>query len=193
MAIQYPWRNLLAEPLRHDHIVQVYRDPRVLVEAVSLFAAAAIGRGEAVVLIATADHAVRVERRLESHGFEVADLARWGQLTILHARETLARFMVDHMPDPVLFKACVRDLLASVTGSGRFRVVRAYGEMVDLLWKDNLLGALRLEQLWNDVIHEHAISLFCAYGLDGDGPSRRIFPPDLRALHNRYIPVEAGA
>jgi hypothetical protein len=193
MTIQAPWRNLVAEPVKHDHLVQVYRNERVLVEAVSLFASAAIGRREAVILIATMPHAVRVERCLEDEGFEVEELKRWGQLTILDAGEVLSRFMVDGMPDPDLFKAVIRELMASVNGSGRFRAVRAYGEMVNLLWTANLPAALRLEELWNEVILEHGISLFCAYSLDGEGQSERMFPPDLRTLHNHLIPLEGGA
>jgi hypothetical protein len=192
MTIQAPWRNLIAEPVKHDHLVQVYRDERVLVEAVSLFASAALGRREAVILIATRPHAARVERSLEAEGFEVAELKRWGQLAVLDAEETLSRFMVDGMPDPKLFKDLVRELIGSVNATGRFRSVRAYGEMVNLLWTANLPAAIRLEELWNEVIQEHGIALFCAYSLDAQGQSERMFPPDLRALHNHLIPLEVG-
>jgi hypothetical protein len=193
MTIQAPWRNLVTEPVKHDHLVQVYRDDRVLVEAVSLFASAAIGRREAVILIATGPHATKVERCLESDGLEVEELKRWGQLTILDAAEVLLRVMVDGMPDPDLFKGVIRELMGGVKASGRFRTVRAYGEMVNLLWTVNLQAAIRVEELWNEVILEHSISLFCAYHLDGEGPPERMFPPDLRTLHNHFIPVEGCA
>ena len=194
MPIQAPWRNLVAEPVKHDHLVQVYRDERVLVEAVALFASAAISRHEAVILIATGAHAGKVERSLESEGLEIEELKRWGQLTILEAEDVLARFMVDGMPDPDLFKGVIRELVGSVKGTGRrFRAVRAYGEMVDLLWSANLPAAIRLEELWNEVILEHSISLFCAYALDGEGQSEQMFPADIRVLHNHLIPVAGCA
>ena len=42
--------------------------------------------------------------------------------------------------------------------------MRAFGEMVSLLWAEELYeAALRLEQLWNDLIGLRACSLFCAY------------------------------
>lgn len=192
VGIQYPWRNLVVEPVTRDHFVQVYRDDRVLVEAVSLFAGAALGRGEGVLVVATRAHAHGVEAALAGEGFEVEDLRLWGQLTVLDADETLSRFMVDGMPDPLLFQALVRGLVEAVRKSGRYRALRAYGEMVDRLWIHNLPAALRLEELWNEAVQEHALSLFCAYCLDGDGQSRRIFPPDLRALHDHLIPVEAA-
>ena len=43
-------------------------------------------------------------------------------------------------------------------------MVRAYGEMVDVLWKDGqTLAALRLEELWNDLADRHSFSLLCGY------------------------------
>jgi hypothetical protein len=193
MPIHDPWRDLIAEPVSRDHYVQVYRDERVLVEAVALYAGAALGRNEAVILVATAEHGAAVEESLARDGFDVPLLKTWGQLNILDAQEVLSRFMVDGAPDEARFKGVIRDLMAATKASGRFRDVRVYGEMVNLLWSENLPAATRLEELWNDVIEEHSISLFCAYCLDGCGQAERVFPPDLRALHTHFIPLEGGA
>lgn len=192
MPIHEPWRDLIVEPVARDHFVQVYRDDRVLIEAVTLFAGAALGRNEAVILVATRPHREAVEECLERDGFEVAALKSWGQLHLLDAEEVLSRFMVDGTPDEQRFKAVIRELVGTVK-SGRFREVRVYGEMVNLLWSDNLPAAARLEELWNDVIQEHSISLFCAYCLDGVGEAERVFPPSLQALHTHLIPVEGAA
>lgn len=193
MTIHEPWRDLIVEPVSRDHYVQVYRDDRVLLEAVSLYAGAALGRNEAVLLVATREHGAGVEERLDRDGFDVPILKSWGQLTILDAEEVLSRFMVDGSPDEARFKSVIRDLISATRASGRFRDVRVYGEMVNLLWAQNLPAATRLEELWNDVIEEHSISLFCAYCLDAGGQPERVFPPDLRALHTHLIPVEGAA
>lgn len=193
MTIYNPWRDLIVEPVSRDHFVQVYRDDRVLIEAVSLFTGAALGRNEAVILVATRQHAQAVEQRLEDDGFDVKTLKSWGQLDSRDAEEVLSWFMVEGTPDEALFKAAMRELVGSVKGSRRFRNVRVYGEMVDLLWPENLPAAARLEELWNDVIEEHSISLFCAYCLDAKGSEERVFPPALRNLHTHVIPVEACA
>jgi hypothetical protein len=146
-----------------------------------------------VILVATGEHGEAVARTLTSDGFDVALLQTWGQLVILDAQEVLARFMVDGAPDEARFRDVVSGLVGTARASQRFRDVRVYGEMVNLLWSQNLPAATRLEQLWNDVIEEHSISLFCAYCLDGQGPAERVFPPDLRALHTHFIPLEGGA
>jgi hypothetical protein len=192
MAIQAPWRDLIEQPVPRDHFVQVYREERVLVEAVSLYASAALGRAEAVILVATQDHCQAVERCLAADGFDVAALKAWGQLNILDAEEVLSRFMVDGVPDEARFKAVIRDVLGAARGTGRFREVRVYGEMVNLLWSQNLPAAQRLEEMWNDVIEEHSISLFCAYCLDACGVEESAFPTDLRALHTHYIPMSGA-
>ena len=194
MTIHDPWRDLIVEPMARDHFVQVYREERVLIEAVSLFAGAALGRNEAVILVATREHGDAVEESLGRDGFDVDTLKHWGQISILDAQEVLSRFMVDGHPDEARFKTVIRELIGSIKSARRFRDVRVYGEMVNLLWSDNLPAAARLEELWNDVIEEHSISLFCAYCLDGKGAPDRVFPTHLRGLHTHCIPLEgAGA
>ena len=44
------------------------------------------------------------------------------------------------------------------------RPVRAYGEMVALLWDDGLVNAaIQLEAMWNELGRAHSFSLFCGY------------------------------
>jgi hypothetical protein len=105
----------------------------------------------------------------------------------------LAGFMVQYMPDPVLFKTMIGTVLPKAGTASRNGRVRVYGEMVNLLWRQNLAAAARLETLWNDVIVSHSISLFCAYHVDGREGDRLHFPSDLRAAHSHLIPVEACA
>ena len=184
---------MLAEPLRRDHLVQVYLDERALLDAVVLFATVGLGKAEAVVLVATAPHVEAIRQRLHCQGVEVEDVARWGQLVLLEAEALLARFMVDGMPAAERFEATIAEVIDGARGGGRYRKVRVFGEMVDILWKHNLPAARRLEELWNEAIRAHGISLFCAYSLAGDGDEERPFPADLRALHSHLIPIEASA
>jgi len=193
MRIQPPWKDLLVEPMARDHVVQLYNDERFLVEAVALFTGIALGKGEAVVLVATSSHVQAVEHRLEANGFCVEDVRHWGQLTVKDASATLAGFMVHDMPDPVLFKTIVGSVIRKARTASRNGRVRVYGEMVNLLWRQNLGAAARLETLWNDVVQSHPISLLCAYHVDGVNGNRRHFPSDLRAAHSHLIPVEACA
>jgi len=193
MRIQPPWKDLLVQPLARDHVVQLYRDERFLIEAVALFTGIALGKGESVVLVATPLHLCGIEQRLESNGFCVEDVKQWGQLRVRDASEMLSGFMVQELPDPLLFKTIIGSSIQKAAVCSRTGRVRVYGEMVNLLWRQNLPAAQRLEVLWNEVIQAHSISLFCAYHVDGDEAETPPFPSDLRAAHSHLIPVAACA
>jgi signal transduction histidine kinase len=71
-------------------------------------------------------------------------------------------------------------------------VLRLYGEMVDLLWRDgNTEGALQLEQLWNDLAHTYEFSLLCAYAMGNfyrSGDAERF--QQICRHHTRVTPTE---
>ena len=95
--------------------------------------------------------------------------------------------MVDGWPDETRFRAVVRELLTRARGNGRR--VRAFGEMVALLWARGDQGAtVRLEYLWHQLCNTDGFSLFCAYpriGFTGDS-SQCI--SELCDLHSKVIP-----
>jgi hypothetical protein len=84
-------------------------------------------------------------------------------LLLLDAEELLASFMLGGMPDATLFTMSLGEVVARMRPSGGNRKVRVFGEMVDLLWKSNQPAAIRLEQLWGDLIEGSGLSLFSAY------------------------------
>jgi hypothetical protein len=44
--------------------------------------------------------------------------------------------------------------------------IRAYGEMVNVLWKDGLTAAaIRLETLWNELAKSYDFKLLCGYSM----------------------------
>jgi hypothetical protein len=152
----------LEDPGPGSHGVQFYDTDAFLFETVGQFIAAGLKAGNQVVVIATAEHRQGFRGRLESLGFSARVVA--GQLTLLDARETLAEFMVGEMPDPERFRDVVGSLIGGIQDAHPTVAIRAYGEMVDLLWKDgNSRAAIRLEELWNDLGRIQSFSLLCAY------------------------------
>ena len=136
-------------------------------------------------------HLEAVEKRLAGVGVSVQELKRTRQLRSLDAATLLARFMVDGMPAPELFRAAAADMVKTARADGQYPGLRVYGEMAHLLWKEESLpAAVRLEQLWNEAIDIHSMALFCTYGLDGQTHVQEAFPPDLSSLHSRVIPLE---
>jgi signal transduction histidine kinase len=150
-----------------EHRVQFYDSEDFLAATVADFLAPAIDHGHPLVVIATPLHRASFTSKLKAKGFDVDRVSGNGQLTLLDARETLDAFMVGSVPDPDRFRTVVGSVLRDARDrGGADAVLRLYGEMVDLLWRDgNTEAALQLEQLWNDLAHTFEFSLLCAYAM----------------------------
>lgn len=159
------WPELLDHPGDGDHFVQVYQDEAFLCEAVSEYVGTGLRHGEGAILIATPAHRALFERQLERAGLAPARAIRRGQLVILDADETLGRFTPGGMPDWLTFHALIGGVIAEMRLS--YPNVRAYGEMVDVLWqRGERDAAIRLEEFWNDLAKLQTFSLLCAYYMD---------------------------
>ena len=172
------------------HFVQFYDDDEFLVEAVSGFAAAALTAGQVGLVIATAEHRRTLEEKLAAEGIDVAEAVASERLVLLDAAETLAGFLVDGVPDRGRFNATVGETIARMARGGH--QIHAFGEMVAMLWVEgNRDGAIRLEEMWNELRNQHRFALFCAYPMTGFGDR-----DDEAALagvcgaHDRVMPSE---
>ncbi len=150
------WSDLVRHPSHGDHMVHLYQDPQFLAEAVYEYAHAGVRAGEAVVIVATpANRALFAKRGL------VAGPA----LRMLDAEETLASFSCDGQPVWNDFREAIGGLIAGLRL--QYPAVRAYGEMVDVLWqRGKQEAAAQLEEYWNELARLHAFSLLCAYRMD---------------------------
>lgn len=154
------WPELLRHPGAHDHLVQVYTDTDFLVDAVAEYLAAGLRAGEGAIIIARPGHRERFLRALEARGVRPCDAIR-----VLDAEETLDSFMVDGMPQWTAFHTACGGAIAELRL--QYPTVRAYGEMVDILWqRGERSAALRLEDFWNELGKLQTFSLLCAYQMD---------------------------
>jgi hypothetical protein len=79
---------------------------------------------------------------------------------MLDARQTMAKFMTGARPDARLFVDVMGETITRLVRGREGTPVRAYGEMVDLLWQDgNTDGAIELERLWNELATRYHFSL----------------------------------
>ncbi len=149
------------------HFVQFYEDDEFIVDEVAEFLDGALRAGDAAILIATPQHRAALTKRLRGYGNPTAAQSWYpGELVVLDAREALARFMVDGAPNEALFLSAIGSVVARAANGGA-RAVRAFGEMVALLYADgNVEAALQLEDLWNGLARRHTFSLMCAYPMN---------------------------
>jgi hypothetical protein len=150
------------------HSVQFYgEDDGALAANVSRYLGEGLQRGEGVVAIATAEHIRAFANRLVEDGHDATGAIRDGRLLFLGAEQTLALFMVDGQPDRDSFRSATGVVFRQVRSKTGSREIRAYGEMVGLLWNaGHSVAAARLERLWNEVLNENGLRLFCAYQID---------------------------
>jgi anti-sigma regulatory factor (Ser/Thr protein kinase) len=155
-----------------DHKVLFYPSDAELARVVGAYLVAAHRDGAIAVVIATPEHRADFDRALVAGGVDPDAAREDGTLVMLDAAETLGRFLDDHTPNPERFAAVVGGAIRDAAAGGR--EVRAYGEMVALLWDDGYAAAaLELEVLWNGLRQQVPFSLFCAYpsSIQDDGRS----------------------
>jgi len=158
-----PLRTRDCETYSHAHAVQFYADDAELLAGVGPYLADALRAGRTAIVIATATHRRAFERALEADGVDVARALAAEQLISRDAAGVLATLRDDAGEiDSEAFHEVVGGLVRAAGESGR--AVSAYGEMVALLWSaGDVLGAIRLETLWNELGRELRFSLYCSY------------------------------
>jgi hypothetical protein len=145
-----------------DHLVHFYDLESDLPETVGPYLASGVQDGDVVFVIATEEHHRAFEDAIIRAGVDLAAAQRRATYVALDAASTLAAFVVGGRIDAGLFDAVVGRLVREAVESGRH--VRAYGEMVALLWDaGDVMGAIELESLWNDLGRTLPFSLLCAY------------------------------
>ena len=180
-----------AETGEHDHFVQFYEADEFLIDSLSGYVREGLETGDACVVVATRARREGLEARLRATGLDTAGARAYGRLVMLDAADTLSRFMSNDSPDPVRFEEVVGGVMARAQEVGRR--VRAFGEMVALLWAEGKSdAALRLEELWNGLQETRAFRLFCAYPLKSfDGEAQGSSLAGVCAAHARVIPAES--
>src|SRR5579884_3749418 len=123
-----------------EHVVQFYKEEGEFFQALEQFVVSGLREQEVVVLIATPQHLSGLEQRLWTSHFDLIAAARArDQYITFDADDTLSKFMVNNWPDEDRFKDQITSILNRARSRGHR--VRAFGEMVALLWAGGLNGA----------------------------------------------------
>lgn len=169
-----------------EHLIHVYDDERAFAALLERFVAGGLLAYESVIVIATEAHLSALNQRLLSRGFDLRTARDSDRYIELEAGKCLATFMVNGAPDPVRFTEVVTSLIARAGRHGRR--VRAFGEMVAMLWQDGHTGAtVQLEHLWNQVRETLPFPLFCAYPRAGFTRDMTESLKEICATHTKVI------
>jgi hypothetical protein len=142
-------------------------------------------------VIATPDHTALIEARLRHRELDLEHHRAAGRLAWFDASATLAKFMRNGMPDWREFRAVIGRVLEEVQAAAP-RGTRAYGEMVNVLWREGQVeAAIRLEDQWNELAKEYAFALFCCYVLDGTSEIAYGHPlHEIGRTHSDVLPTD---
>lgn len=169
--------------------MQLYDDDLVLIGSLQQFLSAGLSAGDACVVIATPDHTASLTEALEAAGFDMSSLSAEGRLVALDARQMIETFLVEGVVDPQLFAATFGALLERAAAGGSR--VRAFGEMVALLWADgDVAAAVEVESLWNALGSTYSLSLLCAYPVESFSDPAFAAPfRQVCAKHTQVVPA----
>ncbi len=168
--------------------MQFYDRDDELVAGVGAYLTGAAQEGAVCLVIATHAHHAAFVDHLHANGIAPEE----GSLVLIDAVDTLARLMPGGRLDRNAFFAVIGGLVRDAAATGR--PVRAYGEMVALLWEaGDVLAAIDLEGYWNDLAAELPFSLYCAYHSDSvAGDARADALREVCRLHAAVVPAPGG-
>ena len=168
------------------HAVRFYENRESLARIVGHFLGEGFVGGLPAIVIATPEHRDAITEVLTSRFFDVRRLEASGTLIVADAAALLDEFMVDGMPDAARFQDAVIPLIDKACRGREDCVVRAYGEMVDVLWKaGQTVAAVRLETLWNQLAGRYSFALLCGYSMGHFYKDSA--HDDIRALHTHLV------
>jgi hypothetical protein len=188
-----PWEKLLERPHARGHFVQFYQaDEAALAGNVGLYLSEGLKRGDGILLIVSAEHRELFCDHLDQLGADPAASIAARQLVVLDAQQALAEFMRNGQPDWLQFQATISRAMRQLVRTSETAGLRAYGEMVGVLWKARQFdAAIRLEQLWNKLLEQSSFSLYCAYAVDLFDEEYHLANLDgVLCTHTHLIPAE---
>jgi hypothetical protein len=172
------------------HVVQFYGRDEELAERVTDYLLGALASGGVAIVIATPEHRHEFETRLAQAGVDLAAARDDGSYLARDAGQMLSELMVADKLDSAAFDRVTGAVIAAAGVGGR--PVRAFGEMVALLWDDGLVSdAVQLEAMWEELGGRHPFSLFCGYRTDAVTRDMDAFAEVCR-LHGEIVDCRSG-
>ena len=155
--------------------------------------------GEGIVIIARPVLRKAVISKMDASGLDVQALKSECQIKFFDADFLLSGFLIDGVLDEQGFQQFVASPVLAM--QLKFGKVRAFGEMVDVLWKNDQQDlAIELEGWWDELCNKHELMFLCTYLLDSLDPNsydnslERICKCHTHLLPiNSFNPVVGGA
>lgn len=144
-----------------EHTARFYDTDETRAKSVAAFLAEGYERGQVLIVLARPRLWAEIQSELIALGVPVDAAITQKRLVVRDAAELLNKISNHDGPSAALFDSNIGALVRS---AGRGGLVRAYGAMVDILAQQGEFDmAVRLEQLWNGLVHRVPVKLLCGY------------------------------
>jgi len=156
------------EKAPHRHELLMFSDDTVLLDSFTRFIAAALKADNAAIALVTKSHQETLCARLKAESVDIDGAIQQGTLILLDVADTLAKLLVDDLPDPVRFFEDFSGLIkaASKAAKAAHPRVAFCGECLGRLWAEGKTdAAIRLEQGCDELVKTHEVDILCAYPL----------------------------
>ena len=147
---------------RRWHHALLYSTEQALLESLHAFVSAALQPDHAAVVMLTPEHMAAFRAHATANGLDLAAAEASGQLVPTDTANFFERISMDGRPSRTRFRVVMPGLLRML--ALEFPQVHVFADIAGTLWaQGNTEGALRLEQLCNELGEEMAFELVCAY------------------------------
>jgi MEDS: MEthanogen/methylotroph, DcmR Sensory domain len=175
----------------HFHAVRFYENKESLCRIVAEFLGEGFVAGQPGLVIATPAHCAGVLEALRARHVNVDEMQAKGDLLVVDARESMSAFLVNGLPHHDRFMSSMTTIITRLIAGRADCPIRAYGEMVDVLWKDGRpVAAVQLEMLWNKLAMTQNFSLLCGYGMGNFYKDASI--QDICDQHSHLVAVDGS-
>jgi hypothetical protein len=146
--------------------VRFYDNEASLCRIVAGFLSEGLALGQPALVIATPEHSLGIIAELRAREIDINAAQAADNLIVLDAEDTMSRFLIDGVPNRDKFFEVANSAIQRASRGRKDRQVRAYGEMVDILWRQGRdIAAIQLEMLWNQLGRLFGFSLLCGYAM----------------------------
>lgn len=156
-----------------NHTVQICLNESSQVDLVTNYIKEGLLNGEAVIIIANPKLRQIIKSKMgvfSFNGKNIQELQVQGQIKLFDAESILSTLRIDGVLEEDLFHECVA--VPIYNAKSNYGKVRIFGEMVDILWKENQHDmAMQLEAFWNNLSSTQEFKFLCTYTLNMLSPN----------------------
>jgi DNA-binding NarL/FixJ family response regulator len=166
---EFPSRISEKADSTHSHLLHRYANDEALLLRLTACVEAALKSKDPMIVVVTESHRKSLLARLQTRGVGVAAAIDQGLFVVMDVDLALSAFMVNDLPDPVLLRNVLGDLVssASAAASPEHPRVVVFGEIAPTLWaRGKAEAAILLEHLTLQLARTLNLDILCGYVLN---------------------------